>query len=85
MDIGNFLEGVFGEFRFYGGLNKKLFAEISITEDKIDIRLISPVVAIEAMLIHVFKRARISSKKLHLLKEAGYEITVRYGRMKFKM
>jgi hypothetical protein len=85
MDIGEVLEAVFGEFRFYAGLNRKLFAEISITEERIDIRIINPVVAIEAMLIHVFKRARISSKKLKLLKEAGYEITVRYGKMKFTM
>ena len=85
MDISKTLEGLFGELKFYAALDRKLFAEITITDSKMDIKIISPVVAIEAMLIHMFKKSRVSSKKLLDLKKAGYKITIRYGKLKFNI
>ena len=83
MDISKMLEGLFGGLKFYAALDRKLFAEITIEENHIGIKIISPVVAIEAMLIHIFKKSRFSSKKLKDLREAGYTITISYGKLKF--
>jgi hypothetical protein len=85
MDIGKTLIKLFGDLRFYAALDQKLFAEVTIKEDKIDIRIINSIVAIQAMLIHMFKKQRVSSNKLLDLKKSGYEITIRYGKFKFNI
>jgi hypothetical protein len=85
MDMGKLFIGLFGDLKFYAALEKKLFAEISIEEDKIDIRIINGLVALQAMLVHMFKKHRVSSNKLLDLKKSGYTITIRYGKMKFNI
>jgi hypothetical protein len=85
MDISKTLVGLFGDLKFYAALDKKLFAEVSITEDKIDIKIINGIVGLQAMLIHVFKKQRVSSNKLLDLKNAGYSVTIRYGKLKFNI
>ena len=85
MDISSALEGLFGELKFYAALDRKLFAEIAIEEGHIDIKIINPVVTAEAMLIHIFKKSRFSSKKLKDLKAAGFDITIRWGKLKFSI
>ena len=85
MDISRFFEDMFGEMKFYAGLDEKLFAEISISDSNIDIKIIHPVVTIQAMLIHIFKKSRVGSNKLKALRDAGYTITIRYGKLKFKV
>lgn len=85
MDISKTLIGLFGDLKFYAALDRKLFAEVSLTEDRIDIKIIDGIVALQAMLIHVFKKQRVSSNKLLDLKKSGYSITIRYGKLKFKI
>jgi len=85
MDISKALVGLFGDLKFYAALDRKLFAEVSIQEEKIDIRIINVMVTIQAMLIHLFKKQRVSSNKLLDLKKAGYTITIRYGKLKFSI
>ncbi|RLI96217.1 MAG: hypothetical protein DRO99_04880 [Candidatus Aenigmatarchaeota archaeon] len=83
MDISKKLEGMFGELKFYAALDKKLFAEVKIEDEEIEIRIINIIVTIEAMLIHVFKKHRVSSNKLHELKKAGFKIVIRLGKLRF--
>jgi hypothetical protein len=85
MDLSGALEGLFGELKFYAALDRKLFAEITIEEGHIDIKIISPVVTAEAMFIHIFKKSRFSSNKLKELKSAGFKITIRWGKLKFSI
>ena len=83
MDISKTLISLFGDLKFYAALDQKLFAEVVITEDRIDIKIINSFVAVQAMLIHLFKKQRISSNKLLDLKNSGYSITISYGKLKF--
>ena len=85
MDISKTLIGLFGDLKFYAALDQKLFAEVSIQEEHIEIRIIDGFVALQAMLIHTFKKQRVSSNKLLDLKKSGYTITIRYGKLKFKI
>jgi len=85
MDVSNALIGLFGDLKFYAALDRKLFAEVSIREEKIEIRVIDPLVTTQAMLIHLFKKQRVSSNKLLDLKRSGYTITIRYGKLKFSI
>jgi hypothetical protein len=85
MDIGKVFVGLFGDLKFYAALEKKLFAEITITEDRIDIKIINGAVALQAMLVHMFKKHRVSSNKLLDLKKSGYTIAISYGKLKFSI
>jgi len=85
MDIGKVFVGLFGDLKFYAAIDKKLFAEVNIKGEKIEIRIINVSVAIQAMMVHLTKKQRISSHKLLDLKKAGYTITIRYGKLKFNI
>lgn len=81
MEISEALEKAFGKMRFYASLGNKNFAEIIIGDSQITIKIISAIGFLEAILIHVFKKHRFSSKKLKHLKKAGYRIVIKYGRI----
>jgi len=85
MDIGKAFAQLFGDLKFYAALDRKLFAEVSIDGDDINIKVINGVVMLQAMLVHTFGKGRVSSNKLLDLKHAGYNITLRYGKLKFKI
>ena len=85
MDLGKVFEKAFGELKFYAALDKKLFAEIKIEDKVITIDIINAVVMLEAMIEHIFKKHRVGSLKLKILKDAGYRIVIKYHEMKFEI
>ncbi len=82
MGLSESLEGIWGEMHFYATIGERPFAEIMIEDRDITIRIVSFKVLLEAMLIHIFKKERISSNKLKELKNAGYTLTVVIGPIK---
>jgi hypothetical protein len=79
------VERFFGKFQLYATMGGKPFARISINGNKILIEITSVPVLIEAIVSHVLRQHRIESRKLRILKEAGYEITIKYGGFEYKL
>ena len=84
-DLGKLIEEHWGKFRFLAAMGEKPFAEITIEDKLITIRIINLVVLVEAMVSHIFRKHRFGSFKLHTLKDAGYKIRIRYGRLSFEI
>ncbi len=83
--LGDVLEKAFGELRFYAALGDKPFAEITIEEDVITIKIINVIVTIEALIEHIFRKKRLASYKLKYLKDAGYRIKIKYRGIEFEI
>ncbi len=75
------LDRVFGKLHFRAMIGEKAFAEIIMQGDIIHIRITSIPYFLKAMLYHALKRERIQSHKLKALKEAGYKIVIKWGRV----
>ncbi len=82
-DLQKLIEIYWGEMRFYAAMGKKPFAEIIIEDKLITIRIINIPVLVEAMVSHIFKKHRFGSFKLKSLKDSGYKLRIRYGRLSF--
>ena len=82
-DLQKLIEKHWGKLRFYTAMGEKPFAEIMIEDKLITIKIINAVVLVEAMISHIFKKHRFGSFKLHSLKDSGYKIRIKYGRLSF--
>lgn len=84
-DLEKLIEKYWGELRFYAAMGKKPFAEIRIEDKLITIRIVNFVVLVEAMISHIFRKQRFGSFKLQTLKESGYRIRIKFGRLSFEI
>ncbi len=78
MEFYEVLEMMFGQMHFFAAMGNRNFAEIHMEGNEIIVEITNLPVFLEAMLIHVFKKERFTSRKLADLKKAGYRITLRY-------
>lgn len=76
--MGKSLEKIFGEMNLRVFMGDKEFARIEMENNNITINITSLIGLMEAMLVHIFKKERISSKKLSALKKAGYNLKIKY-------
>jgi len=81
MELSESLEKIFGRMYFCACLGDRRFAEIRIEENTITIEIVDTVGFLEALLIHIFRKHRFSSRKLGDLKKAGYRVKIKYGRL----
>jgi hypothetical protein len=78
MEFYEFLEKAFGRVRFLAAVGGKEFAELHLEGKDIVVEITNFPVLLEAMLIHVFKKERFTSRKLDELRKSGYRITLKY-------
>jgi hypothetical protein len=82
-DLEKLTEKYWGRLRFYAAMGDRPFAEIMIEDKMITIRIVSFKVLVEAMISHIFRKKRFASFKLKTLKDSGYKIRIRFGRLYF--
>lgn len=82
-DLEKLIEKHWGGFRFLAAMGERPFAEIMIEDKTIIIKIVNVKILLEAMISHMFKKHRFGSFKLKTLKEAGYKIRIKYGRLEF--
>lgn len=85
LDFGKLIEKHWGKFRFLAAMGEKPFAEITIEDKLITIKIINVVVLAEAMISHIFRKHRFGSFKLKTLKDSGYKIRIKYRRLSFEI
>lgn len=83
LDLEKLTEGFWGRLRFLAAMGDRPFAEIMIEDKVITIRIIDVKVLLEAMVSHIFKKHRFGSFKLQTLKDSGYKVRIKYGRLEF--
>jgi len=84
-DLGKLLEEHWGSMKFLAAMGERPFAEIMLEDKLIIIKIINVKVLIEAMISHTFRKKRFASFKLKTLKDAGYKIRIKYGRLEFSV
>lgn len=84
-DLESLIEKHWGKLRFYAAMGKKPFAEIIIEDKSITIKINNVIVLMEAMISHMFKKHRFGSFKLKTLKDAGYNVKIKYRMLEFKV
>lgn len=84
-DLSKLIEEHWGRLRFYAAMGERPFAEIIIEDKLITIKIVSSVVLVKAMVSHMFRKHRFGSFKLHTLKDSGYKIRIKYGRLSFEI
>ena len=85
LDLQKLIEKHWGRLRFYAAMDEKPFAEIMIEDKLITIKIINAVVLMEAMISHIFRKHRFGSFKLNVLKDSGYKIRIKFGRLSFEI
>ncbi len=83
LDLHGLMEKYWGEFKFYAAMGERPFAEIMIEGKLITIRIVNFKVLVEAMISHIFRKKRFASFKLQTLKDSGYRVRIRFGRLEF--
>ena len=84
-DLEKLIEKYWGGLRFYAAMGKKPFAEIMIEDKLITIKIVSFPVLVEAMVSHIFRKQRFGSFKLKTLKDSGYRLRIKFGRLSFEI